>query len=318
MLLNIGLIILGFLCLIKGGDFLVDGATAIARKAKISEMVIGLTIVGFGTSAPELLVSLQAALEGSSGLAIGNVVGSNIANIALILGVTALIIPCPTDKKTIRIDAPFMAFSVLAFSAVAMTGTISRLAGIVGFLLLVSFVVWQVIESRKQESGNDGAVVTKVMPLRRAILLLVIGGAMLVFGADTLIKGASEIARIIGEKMGTPADEMERIIGLTIVAVGTSLPELFASVMAAIKGKTDMAIGNIIGSVTFNILSVIGLSSAICPILNSNVGFLTDYLVMSGLVILLWIFLKTNHLLERWEGALLFLSYICYICYTLI
>lgn len=318
MLLNIGLIILGFLCLIKGGDFLVDGATAIARKAKISEMVIGLTIVGFGTSAPELLVSLQAALEGSSGLAIGNVVGSNIANIALILGVTALIIPCPTDKKTIRIDAPFMVFSVLAFSAVAMTGTISRLAGIVGFLLLVSFVVWQVIESRKQESGNDCAVVTKVMPLRRAILLLVIGGAMLVFGADTLIKGASEIARIIGEKMGTPADEMERIIGLTIVAVGTSLPELFASVMAAIKGKTDMAIGNIIGSVTFNILSVIGLSSAICPILNSNVGFFTDYLVMSGLVILLWIFLKTNHLLERWEGALLFLSYICYICYTLI
>lgn len=318
MLLNIGLIILGFLCLIKGGDFLVDGATAIARKAKISEMVIGLTIVGFGTSAPELLVSLQAALEGSSGLAIGNVVGSNIANIALILGVTALIIPCPTDKKTIRIDAPFMVFSVLAFSAVAMTGTISRLAGIVGFLLLVSFVVWQVIESRKQETGNDGAVVTKVMPLRRAILLLVIGGAMLVFGADTLIKGASEIARIIGEKMGTPADEMERIIGLTIVAVGTSLPELFASVMAAIKGKTDMAIGNIIGSVTFNILSVIGLSSAICPIMNSNVGFFTDYLVMSGLVILLWIFLKTNHLLERWEGALLFLSYIGYICYTLI
>lgn len=317
MLLNIGLIILGFLCLIKGGDFLVDGATAIARKAKISEMVIGLTIVGFGTSAPELLVSLQAALEGSSGLAIGNVVGSNIANIALILGVTALIIPCPTDKKTIRIDAPFMAFSVLAFSTVAMTGTISRLAGIVGFLLLVSFVVWQVIESRKLESGNDGAV-AKVMPLRRAILLLVVGGAMLVFGADTLIKGASEIARIIGEKMGTPADEMERIIGLTIVAVGTSLPELFASVMAAIKGKTDMAIGNIIGSVTFNILSVIGLSSAICPIMNSNVGFFTDYLVMSGLVILLWIFLKTNHLLERWEGALLFLSYICYICYTLI
>ena len=318
MLLNIGLIILGFLCLIKGGDFLVDGATAIARKAKISEMVIGLTIVGFGTSAPELLVSLQAALEGSSGLAIGNVVGSNIANIALILGVTALIIPCPTDKKTIRIDAPFMVFSVLAFSAVAMTGTISRLAGIVGFLLLVSFVVWQVIESRKQESGNDGAVVTKVMPLRRAILLLVIGGAMLVFGADTLIKGASEIARIIGEKMGTPADEMERIIGLTIVAVGTSLPELFASVMAAIKGKTNMAIGNILGSVTFNILSVIGLSSAICPILNSNVGFMNDYIVMSALAIILWLFLRTRYLLERWEGALLFVSYCGYIAATLL
>ncbi|MCF0178787.1 MAG: sodium:calcium antiporter, partial [Bacteroidales bacterium] len=140
MLLNIGLIILGFICLIKGGDFLVDGATAIARKVKVSEMVIGLTIVGFGTSAPELLVSLQAALEGSSGLAIGNVVGSNIANISLILGISALIIPCPTDKKTIYIDAPIMVFATIAFCLVAMTGTITRLAGIIGFLILVVYV----------------------------------------------------------------------------------------------------------------------------------------------------------------------------------
>lgn len=320
MLLNIGLIILGFLCLIKGGDFLVDGATAIARKAKVSEMVIGLTIVGFGTSAPELLVSLQAALQGSSGLAIGNVVGSNIANIALILGVSSLIIPCPTDKKTIRIDMPFMVFSVLAFSLVAMTGVISRLAGIIGFALLLIFVIWQVINSRKQQNATVGTEVqtAKVMNAWKALLLLVAGGVLLVFGADTLIDNASAIARQIGEKMGTPADEIERIIGLTIVAVGTSLPELFASVMAAIKGKTDMAIGNIIGSVTFNILSVIGLSSAICPINNSAEGFEIDYAVMSCLVLILWLFLRTRYTLERWEGALLLLSYVVYIAYTLL
>lgn len=312
------MIILGFLCLIKGGDLLVDGATAIARKAKVSEMVIGLTVVGFGTSAPELLVSLQAALEGSSGLAIGNVVGSNIANIALILGVSSMIIPCPTDKKTICIDAPFMVFSVIAFSLVAMTGTIRRLAGIIGFLMLVAFVVWQIIDSRKKETAQETVAVAETMHLRRAVMYLIFGAVMLVGGADFLIDGASKIARQIGEHFGTPAEEIERIIGLTIVAVGTSLPELFASVMAAVKGKTDMAIGNIIGSVTFNILSVIGLSSAICPILNSDVGFMNDYIVMSALAIILWVFLRTRYILERWEGALLFVSYCGYIAATLL
>lgn len=318
MLLNVGMIILGFLCLIKGGDLLVDGATAIARKAKVSEMVIGLTVVGFGTSAPELLVSLQAALEGSSGLAIGNVVGSNIANIALILGVSSMIIPCPTDKKTICIDAPFMVFSVITFSLVAMTGTITRLAGIIGFLMLVAFVVWQIIDSRKKETAQETVAVAETMHLRRAVMYLIFGAVMLVGGADFLIDGASKIARQIGENLGTPAEEIERIIGLTIVAVGTSLPELFASVMAAVKGKTDMAIGNIIGSVTFNILSVIGLSSAICPILNSDVGFMKDYIVMSALAIILWLFLRTRYILERWEGALLFVSYCGYIAATLL
>lgn len=312
------MIILGFLCLIKGGDLLVDGATAIARKAKVSEMVIGLTVVGFGTSAPELLVSLQAALEGSSGLAIGNVVGSNIANIALILGVSSMIIPCPTDKKTICIDAPFMVFSVIAFSLVAMTGTITRIAGIMGFLMLVAFVVWQIIDSRKKETAQATVAVAETMHLRRAVMYLIVGAVMLVGGADFLIDGASKIARQIGEHLGTPAEEIERIIGLTIVAVGTSLPELFASVMAAVKGKTDMAIGNIIGSVTFNILSVIGLSSAICPILNSDVGFMNDYIVMSALAIILWLFLRTRYILERWEGALLFVSYCGYIAATLL
>lgn len=322
MLLNIGLIILGFLFLIKGGDFLVDGASALARKAKVSEMVIGLTIVGFGTSSPELLVSLQAALEGSSGLAIGNVVGSNIANIGLILGVSSLIIPCPTDRKTVYIDTTFMVCAIFAMSAVALTGTISRPAGIIGFLTLCTYVFLQVRTSRKREKAalakGEVIVVQEQMSLLKALFLLVLGGVLLVYGADFLINGASDIARQLGEYYGTPADEIERIIGLTIVAVGTSLPELFASVMAAIKGKTDMAIGNIIGSVTFNILSVIGLSSAICPIKNSDIGFLADYAVMATLGLVIWVFLRTNYKLERWEGAVLLTSYIAYIAYTLI
>ncbi|MCF0164234.1 MAG: calcium/sodium antiporter, partial [Bacteroidales bacterium] len=299
MLLNIGLIVLGLVFLVKGGDFLVDGATAIARKAKVSEMVIGLTIVGFGTSTPELLVSLQAALEGSSGLAIGNVVGSNIANIALILGVTALIVPCPTDKKTVFLDMGVMLFAIFAFTAVALTGTISRTAGIVGFLILVGYVIFQIASSKTEQISDLQENVSTNNPkwktsLWISLLLIVLGGVLLIYGAKFLVRGASEIARQIGERRGTPAVEMERIIGLTIVAVGTSLPELFASIMAAVKGKTDMAIGNIIGSVTFNILSVIGLSAAITPIYDTRDGFVTDYALMAALGVILWIFLHSR------------------------
>lgn len=184
--------------------------------------------------------------------------------------------------------------------------------------MLVAFVVWQIIDSRKKETAQETVAVAETMHLRRAVMYLIVGAVMLVGGADFLIDGASKIARQIGENLGTTAEEIERIIGLTIVAVGTSLPELFASVMAAVKGKTDMAIGNIIGSVTFNILSVIGLSSAICPILNSDVGFMNDYIVMSALAIILWLFLRTRYILERWEGALLFVSYCGYIAATLL
>lgn len=270
MLINIGLVLLGFALLVKGGDYLVDGAVAIARRARLSSMVIGLTIVGFGTSAPELLVSVQAALAGSPGISIGNVVGSNIANIALILGVTALIAACPASRQTLRIDMPFMVVASLLFVAVAMTGTISRLAGLLGVIMLIIFVSWQVVNSRKQSKGavEDGDS-EPIMPLWKALIMVAGSFAALVFGADWLIEGAQGIARSLGVS--------ERVIGLTVIAVGTSLPELFASIMAARKGETDMAIGNVIGSVTFNILSVIGLSATICEIHNSNEGFLFDY-----------------------------------------
>ena len=310
MLINIAYILLGFLLLIKGGDYLVEGAVAIAQRAKLSKMVIGMTVVGFGTSMPELLVSAQSALVGNSGIAIGNVVGSNIANIALILGVSSLIVPIASSRVTLRIDHPFMLLSAILFVAIAMTGSIERWAGVLFVLMLIGFVWYQVVASRKAMKQQEEEPAEAPMALWKAILIVAVSFGAMVFGADKLIEGASNIALALGVS--------DRIIGLTIVAVGTSLPELFASVMASIKGESDMAIGNIIGSVTFNILSVIGISAIICPIKESNVGFGFDYLAMILVSIILWIFLRTHHKIVRWEGLILTLFYIAYMVKTII
>lgn len=325
MILNIVFVIIGFLLLVKGGDYLVDGSVAIAQRAKLSPMIIGLTVIGFGTSAPELLVSAQAAIIGSSGIAIGNVVGSNIANISLILGVTSIICPIPSKVSTLKIDMPFMLGSMILFIIFALFGTIDRWMGILMILLIIGFVTWQVKKSRKQTKAAEAAAIEageelpeKPMALWKALLLVAVSIAGMVYGSNLLIEGASDIAKELGEMFGVDSKEMERIIGLTIVAVGTSLPELFASVMAAKKGETDMAIGNIIGSVTFNILSVIGVSAAICPIQNSFAGFELDYGLMMFLGLILWLFMFTKRKLERWEGIILFVIYIAFILKTVV
>ena len=330
MLLNIIFICLGFLLLVKGGDWLVVGATHIARKARLSPMVIGITVIGFGTSAPELFVSLQAAIDHSPGLSIGNVVGSNIANIALILGATAAIVPCVSKQRTLRVDMPVMALACVLLMAVGLSGTIGRVAGIVGVLILVGFVSMEVIHSRKEQAlgGSSASSLApvideqeepeQIMALWKAIPLALFSFGLLLLGANLLIKGASDVALRIGGAIGADPKEMERIIGLTIVAVGTSLPELFASVMAARKGESDMAVGNIIGSVTFNIFCGIGLTATICPIEGSDAGFIVDYGLMVVLALLLWLFMRTSRLLERWEGIILLCIYVSYICYTIV
>lgn len=311
MLINILFVLIGFLLLVKCGDYLVDGAVAIARRAKLSPMVIGLTVIGFGTSTPEFLVSLNAAIAGNPGIAIGNVVGSNIANIALILGATGLIIACKTDKRTLSIDMPFMVTACTLLALVGMTGTISRPAGIIGFLMLVAFVTYQIRSSRKaNEEKQENEEEAKPMALWLAIVMVVVSIAAMIGGAHLLVKGASGIASALGVS--------DSVIGLTVVAVGTSLPELFASVLSARKGETDMAIGNIIGSVSFNVLSVVGLSSAICPIENSDQGFLVHYILMVLLAFLLWLFLCTKRTLERWEGAVLLSIYLGFVAYTVV
>ena len=380
MILDVLFILFGFALLVKGGDFLISGSVAIAQRAKLSPMVIGLTVIGFGTSLPELLVSTQAALVGSSGLAIGNVAGSNIANVALILGTTALIHPLPATRMMLRVDVPFMLLGMVIFIAAAFTnGVISRPQGMAMTLTLIVFIIWEVRNSRRAAKAaalaritaatangtaqfitegtkghmpsagtitDNGAQATQhtdaeassqtaqsvsapattpgttseeaePMAIWKALGLVAISLVAMVKGADLLIDGSTNIAMLLGDYFGVNPKEMERIIGLTIVAVGTSLPELFASVIAARKGQTDMAVGNIVGSVSFNILCVVGVASAITPIQDAWSPFIFDYFTMLCLGLMLLFFLRTKHLLERWEGAILLLAYILYIARTL-
>lgn len=380
MILDVLFILFGFALLVKGGDFLISGSVAIAQRAKLSPMVIGLTVIGFGTSLPELLVSTQAALVGSSGLAIGNVAGSNIANVALILGTTALIHPLPATRMMLRVDVPFMLLGMVIFIAAAFTnGVISRPQGIAMTLTLIVFIIWEIRNSRRAAKAaalaritaatangtaqfitngtkeitpsagtvaDNGAQATQhtdaeassqtaqsvsttatspgttseeaePMAIWKALGLVAISLVAMVKGADLLIDGSTNIAMLLGDYFGVNPKEMERIIGLTIVAVGTSLPELFASVIAARKGQTDMAVGNIVGSVSFNILCVVGVASAITPIQDAWSPFIFDYFTMLCLGLMLLFFLRTKHLLERWEGAIFLLAYILYIARTL-
>ena len=343
-------ILLGILLLVKGGDYLIEGSVVIARRAKLSPMIIGLTVIGFGTSMPELCVSAQAAWTGSSGIALGNVAGSNISNIALILGVTALIHPIPAKPDILRRGMPVFVLALCIIIAVAINGTIERWMGMTMVGLLIIYLIVEIRRSRKIEAAKRKTASTKVskdasspaeeisiestkdasssadvnetdsvkdMPLWKALSVVILSLAAMVWGSDMLVSGASDIAHTIGDSMGVDPVAMERIIGLTIVAVGTSLPELCASVIAARKGETDMAVGNIIGSGIFNILCVVGVASSISPIHNSWHPFALDYIVQLGLCLLLWLFLRTNHLLQRWEGAIFTTIYVSYILFVL-
>ena len=343
-------ILLGILLLIKGGDYLIEGSVVIARRAKLSPMIIGLTVIGFGTSMPELCVSAQAAWTGSSGIALGNVAGSNISNIALILGVTALIHPIPAKPDILRRGMPVFVLALCIIIAVAVNGTIERWMGMTMVGLLIIYLIVEIRRSRKIEAAKRKTVSTKVskdasspaeeisiestkdasspadvnetdsvkdIPLWKAFSVVILSLAAMVWGSDMLVSGASDIAHTIGDSMGVDPVAMERIIGLTIVAVGTSLPELCASVIAARKGETDMAVGNIIGSGIFNILCVVGVASSISPIHNSWHPFALDYIVQLGLCLLLWLFLRTNPLLQRWEGAIFTTIYVSYILFVL-
>ncbi len=318
MLLDILFVLIGFWLLLKGGDYLVEGAVSIARIARLSPMVIGILVVGFGTSSPELLVSIEAAWQHSSGIAIGNVVGSNIANIGMILGIVALICRIPVKKESMHVDLPFMMLAVVLLALAGCFGTIHRWEGVLGFLLLVAYVMWKVRDSRHHPDAEAAASLSafRQFKLAGALVVIVVSCVALWGGARLLIDGAKEIAMTLGTCLGASPTEMERVIGLTIVAVGTSLPEFFASVSAARKGQTDMALGNIIGSVTFNILSVVCIASAISPIHNSADGFLVDYTVMVVISFILYWFSHLHHALVRWEGAILLAIYLLYLGYT--
>lgn len=298
----------GFVLLFFGGDWLVEGGVALARRFRISPLVIGMTIVAFGTSAPELLVSLISAIKGSAGIAIGNVVGSNIANIGLILGLTALICPIETDNSKVIRHGSIMIVASLLLIVFALNSGITRIEGLILFACLILFTTISVRKGRTQQQETDiDDLDGKPMTVLAAIGLIVLSCGMLAFGADILVDGATTIASAIGVS--------DKVIGLTIVALGTSLPELAASVAAAFKKQMDISIGNVIGSNIFNILCVLGVSASIKPISLEFQDYANDFIWMMGFSVFIIIFTtmrKKKGRLGRTAGILFLLAYAVY------
>ncbi|MCF0243527.1 MAG: calcium/sodium antiporter [Bacteroidaceae bacterium] len=311
-------LIITLTAIIVAADWMTSGASAIAVKLRIRPMIVGLTIVAMGTSAPELFVSVSSALEsdapGKAGMvdiALGNVVGSNIFNCLLIIGLVTLIAPVSVPKKTVNEDILIVIFSSVLLSALLCTGEFSRWYGIF-FLICFAWFLKKTINSakttREETNGSDDTVVIKQHPLWLAITLIIVGLAVLVFASDIFVDTASEIASVLGVS--------DKIIGLTIVGIGTSAPEIATSVMAARKGQGEMAIGNVIGSNIFNILMILGLTGVIHPLKDYTINYVDLGVMILG-AFLFWLFSRTKYKLERWEGAVLLLTCTAYICWLI-
>jgi cation:H+ antiporter len=311
MFISIILIFIGFVLLIKGADFLVDGASNIAKKFHIPEIIIGLTIVSIGTSMPELVVSVTSALDGHSDIAIGNVIGSNLSNLLLILGLCAVIKPLEFKRETRLIETPMTIVATVMFFIMCNTGTIvSRPEGSILLICFVLFVIYNIIMAKKGEAfdaeeGIEEKRIVEIIPSWKSLLYIVIGIIGLKVGGDLVVDNAVNIATILGIS--------ETLISLTIVAISTSLPELVTSVTATRKGETDMAIGNILGSQLFNIILIIGTSAVVCPI-NYDISYNASLLLLLVASVMLAVFPymgRKNHL-GRKQGALYVTMYICY------
>jgi cation:H+ antiporter len=301
------LLVLGFVLLIKGADWFVDGAAGIAARFGIPQLVIGLTIVAMGTSAPEAAVSITAAKAGNAGITIGNVIGSNIMNILLILGITSVITSVAVQKSTIRYEIPFMlVISVLLLVLGVTDSSIVRWEGAVLWLFFIIYMVYLFVMAKNGEAEEEEE---KPRALWLQIGMLLVGAVGIVVGADLTVDNATVIAQFLGMD--------DRLIGLTIVAFGTSLPELVTSVTAARKGKADIAIGNIVGSNVFNILFVVGTTALITPVAFET-GFLVDGIVAIAAGILLWIGVMKEKKLRRPTGMIMLLAYGAYFVYLLL
>lgn len=316
MILTIILVILGFILLIKGADFLVDGATAIAKKFHISEIVIGLTIIAMGTSMPELVVSLTSAINGHADIALGNVVGSNLVNLLFILGICAMLKNIEIKKETRLFDSPISFIVTVILLIMGLFGIeylqIDRIESVILLVLFMFFIVYVVKMAKKGEEPktieekNDPARQEGSVSLIKSIVGIIIGIIALKFGADFVVNNSI----IIAEKIGIS----EKIIGLTIVAIGTSLPELVASVVAIRRGENDMAVGNVLGSNIFNILLILGVSGAISPI-RYDLSYNLDIAVLllgSG-ILLLYPYIGKKNYMTRTKGAVFVGIYLIYI-----
>ena len=319
---NLGLAVLGVALLYYGAEFLVKGGVSLALKARISRLVIGLTLAAFATSAPELVVSIDSALRGSADISLGNVVGSNICNVALILGLCAILRPMPFHANLKRFDLPVMLFAVLALTGFYfLSHGINRWEGAFFFLCILTYTTLNVILSKKQEAKKaaDGAAeadsgidpeveesMNKPLGVPLALLAVAGGVAMLVFGAKSFLIAAVAFANAVGIS--------DAVTGLTIVAVGTSLPELATSFVAALKGENDIAIGNIVGSNIFNVFCILGIVPMISPLMGQSIRML-DFAVMLGTSGALFLFGMFGKRLNRIQGAFLLAAYIAYTVY---
>lgn len=301
ILLQIFLLCVGFVMLVKGADWFVDGSSGIATKFRIPQLVIGLTIVAMGTSAPEAAVSITAAVKGNADITVGNIVGSNILNILIILGISSVITSLAVAKSTIRTEIPFMIAITLVLLGIGYDGKINFSDGIILLVLFVSYLAYLFVLAKKDRDKEQEEV--KEISVLKALLLTAVGLVLIVFGSSVTVDAATAIAKVLGLS--------ERFIGLTIVALGTSLPELFTSVSAARKGNADIAIGNIVGSNIFNILFVIGVSSVIIPVPFAE-GFRFDTIVAVLAGIMLWLCPLKDRKLRRPAGVLMLLSYAVY------
>lgn len=304
MLINIVLLVMGLVVVLKGADWLTDGAVNIASRFGVSQMVIGLTIVAMGTSMPELCVSMVSALKGTPDLAVGNVVGSNTLNTLLIVGCSALVAPIMVKRSSVRRDIPFAVLASLLMLIFCLDGGIDRLDAALLFILFAVFM-FVTVKYGKNE-GTEAK--TTAAPLGKAALLLVVGLVCLILGSNLFVDNASFIASTLGVS--------DAVIGLTIVAGGTSLPELATSMVSAKKGNSDIAIGNVIGSNVFNILMIIGVTGLVKPMHIKGITSL-DLIVMLTSMLLLWFFCRTTYKVKRWEGAVLAISYIAYLAWLI-
>ena len=306
MLFDVLFIIIGVALVLKGADFLTEGASALARRMHVPEIIIGLTIVAAGTSAPELFVSVVSALNGTPDLAVGNVVGSNTMNCMLIVGCAAMVAPMTISRSTVRKDIPFAVMASVVLTLIALDSSLGRIDGII---LLAGFAVFMTYTLMQAKNGQtEPQTEVKQMNPWVSVLYLIGGLAMLVAGSNLFVDAASSVAAALGVSEG--------VIGLTVVAGGTSLPELATSVVAARKGQSAIAIGNVIGSSVFNILLILGLTAAISPLQIEGITTI-DMAVMLISVTLVWLFSYTRFTVERWEGAVLVGGYLVYLAWLI-
>lgn len=298
-------LLIGFLLLIKGADFFVDGASSVAAKLKVPSLIIGLTVVSVGTSLPEAAVSISASLQGSNGISLGNVIGSNIFNLLMVVGIASIILPIATDSAILKRDMPFNIGITAVLLVMLIDGKLGRLDAVI-LLVLLALYLFILIRSalKNREEGEE----TKVLTWFKSILFIVLGAAAIIGGGQLVVNCAKSIASSMGMS--------DTLIGLTVVALGTSLPELVTSVVAARKGDSGIAMGNVVGSCIFNILFILGMAGVISPMLAEK-AFLIDTIILIGVCLVMLLFAFTKRKTNRAEGAVCVLIYVAYTAYII-